>query len=132
MASMDSNVAVVTGAAWAVMKNVTTKQLLTCAAAAASAAAFAVGEEGDGEPVRSCRSGRCLARHQCEQRRLRRPRRPAGAGPMSRRRTVCSGAAGASVPRRNAWPRHATRITSADTRLPVGSSCTYAVTGVRR
>jgi len=68
MASMDSNVAVVTGAAWAVMKNVTTKQLLTCAAAAASAAAFAVGEEGDGEPVRSCRSGRCLARHQCEQR----------------------------------------------------------------
>ena len=64
--------------------------------------------------------------------RLRRPRRPAGAGPMSRRRTVCTGAAGASVPRRNAWPRHATRITSAETRLPVGSSCTYAVTGVRR
>jgi hypothetical protein len=43
MASMDGSVAVVTGAAWAVMKNVTAKQLLTRAAAAAFAVACAVG-----------------------------------------------------------------------------------------
>ena len=50
--------------------------------------------------------------------------------PLAKERSSGRSAAAASTGRGR--PRHAMHITRADTRLPVVSICTYAVTGVRR